>query len=426
VLEGRGEKPGGNAARVVPLHDAFFGGATNGLTFLLGAVSFVLLIACANVANLLLAAGTARQKEMALRAATGARRGRLVQQLLTENLLLAFAGCGFGLALAFWGTRLFALMVPVGFPELLRHTPIDARVLAFALAISIASSLVFGLMPALRASRVDLNEVLKEGARGSSGGRRRGRSLLLVAEVALSMVLLVGAGLMMRAFLREQGTLPGFDTTRLMSADVLLGGTRYFDKSARDTNLVTGESERFYDRLLQGVRAIPGVTRAGVISRLPMDVWTHPFTIAGRPLPQPGSEPQADLNEVDAQALDTLGIRLLRGRMIAEQDTASSPWVAVVKQDVRRSAFPRSGSARAGDPRVDRSGRGRADRGAAAADDRRRRRRRDLSELLHGEAGRALHSVPAAPVGVRARGRVHPYPQGARRARRRRSAHARA
>jgi putative ABC transport system permease protein len=340
VLEGRGEKPGGNAARVVPLHDAFFGGATNGLTFLLGAVSFVLLIACANVANLLLAAGTARQKEMALRAATGARRGRLVQQLLTENLLLAFAGCGFGLALAFWGTRLFALMVPAGFPELLRHTPIDARVLAFALAISIASSLVFGLMPALRASRVDLNEVLKEGARGSSGGRRRGRSLLLVAEVALSMVLLVGAGLMMRAFLHEQGTLPGFDTTRLMSADILLGGTRYFDKSARDTNLVTGESERFYDQLLQRVRAIPGVTRAGVISRLPMEVWTHPFTIAGRPLPQPGSEPQADLNEVDAQALDTLGIRLLRGRMIADEDTASSPWVAVVNKTFADRHFP--------------------------------------------------------------------------------------
>jgi putative ABC transport system permease protein len=340
VLESRGEKPGASTARVVSLHEAFFGQPTTALTFLLGAVSFVLLIACANVANLLLAAGTARQKEMALRAAAGARRGRLMQQLLTENLLLALVGCGLGLALAFWGTRLFALIVPQDFPDLLRHIGVDRYVLAFALAISVASSVVFGLMPALRASRVDLNEVLKEGSRGSSAGRRRGRAMLLVAEVALSMVLLVGAGLMMRGFLREQRELPGFDTTRLLTADILLGGTKYFDKSTRDTNLVTGESERFYDQLLERVRALPGVTKAGVISRLPLDVWRHPFTIVGRPMPEPGKEPQADLNEVDAQALDTLGIRLLRGRMITEADKASTPWVAVVNKTFADRHFP--------------------------------------------------------------------------------------
>ncbi|HEX6464399.1 MAG TPA: FtsX-like permease family protein, partial [Vicinamibacterales bacterium] len=291
-----------------------------------------LLIACANVANLLLAVGTARQKEMALRAAAGARRGRLLQQLLTENVLLALVGCGLGLLLAFWGARLFALMIPTGFPELLRHISIDVRVLGFALAISVASSIVFGLMPALRASRVDLNEILKEGARGSSGGGRRGRSLLLVAEVALSMVLLVGAGLMMRGFLREQHDLPGFDTTRLLTADILLGGTKYFDKTPHDMNLVTGQSEIFFDQVLARVRALPGVTRAGIISRLPMQVWTHPFTIVGRPIPEPGKEPHADLNEVDAQALDTLGIRLLRGRLITERDVAASPWVAVINK----------------------------------------------------------------------------------------------
>jgi putative ABC transport system permease protein len=277
---------------------------------------------------------------MALRAATGAGRGRLVQQLLTENLLLALLGCGFGLALALWGTQLFPLIVPADFPELVRHVPIDARVLGFALTISVASSLIFGLLPALRASRVDLNEVLKEGARGSSGGRRRGRSLLLVAEIALSMVLLVGAGLMMRGFLREQRSLPGFDTTRLLTADVLLGGTKYFDKTPQDTNLVTGQAEVFYDRVLEGVRALPGVTRAGIISRLPMDVWTHPFTIVGRPVPESGREPQADLSEVDAQALDTLGIRLLRGRMIEEHDTVSAPWVVVVNKTFADRHFP--------------------------------------------------------------------------------------
>src|SRR5262249_16587004 len=140
--------------------------------------------------------------------------------------------------------------------------------------------------------------------------------------------------------LKEQRALPGFDTTRLLTADILLGGTKYFDKTPHDTNLVTGQVEVFYDRLLEGVRALPGVTRAGIISRLPLGVWTHPFTIVGRPVPEPGKEPQADLNEVDAQALDTLGIRLLRGRMIQEHDTMSSPWVAVINKTFADRHFP--------------------------------------------------------------------------------------
>ncbi len=332
VLEARGERSAAATASVVSLHDAYFSGATTGLSFFLGAVSFVLLIACANVANLLLAAGTARRKELALRAATGAGRGRLMQQLLTENVLLSLVGCGFGLILAFWGTKLFALMVPTGFPELIRHIPVDTRVLGFAIAISVASSLVFGLLPALRASRADLNEVLKEGTRGSSGGSSGGRSVLLVAEVALSMVLLVGAGLMMRGFLKEQRDLPGFDTARLLTADILLGGTKYFDKTPQDMNLVTSQAEIFYDQVLDRVRAIPGVSHAGIISHLPFDIWYQPFTIVGRPAPESGKEPLVDLNEVDAQALDTLGIRLLRGRMIQERDTASAPWVAVINK----------------------------------------------------------------------------------------------
>jgi len=340
VLEARGEKAETAGVRVVLLHEAFFGNARNGLTFLLGAVSFVLLIACANVANLLLAAGTARQKELALRAATGAGRGRLMQQLLTENLLLSLVGCAFGLVLALWGTRLFALIVPTGFPELLRQIRIDARVLGFALAISVVSSLLFGLLPALRASRVDLNEVLKEGGRSTGGGRRRGRSALLVAEVALSMVLLVGAGLMMRGFLGEQSKLPGFPMERLLTADILLGGTKYFDKTPQDMNLVTPQAEFFFDQLLERVRAIPGVKQAGISSRLPLQVWTHPFTIVGKPAPEPGKEPQADLNEVDSQLLETLGIRLLRGRNIEERDVASSPWVAVINKSFADRHFP--------------------------------------------------------------------------------------
>jgi putative ABC transport system permease protein len=340
VLESRGEKAGGVGARVITLHETFFAGARNGLGFLLGAVSFVLLIACANVANLLLAAGAARQKELALRAAAGAGRGRLVRQLLTENLMLSIVGCGVGLVLAFWGTRLFALITPTTFPELLRTIHVDARVLGFALAISVVSSLVFGLLPALKASRVDLNEVLKEGGRGSSGARRRGRSALLVAEVALSMVLLVGAGLMIRGFLRERSDLPGFDAQRLLTADILLGGTKYFDKTPQDTNLVTAQVERFYDDLLERLRASPAVEHAGIISRLPLQTWTHPFVIVGRPAPEPGKEPQADLNEVDAQLLPTLGIKLLRGRGIEERDVASSLWVTVVNKTFADRHFP--------------------------------------------------------------------------------------
>jgi putative ABC transport system permease protein len=340
VLEARGEKTGPVGARVMLLNDAFFGDARKGLTFLLGAVSFVLLIACANVANLLLAAGTARQKELALRAAAGAGRGRLIRQLLTENLLLSLVGGAFGLVLSLWGTRLFPFIVPTGFPELLRHLPVDARVLGFALTISVASSLVFGLLPALRASRVDLNDVLKEGSHGSGRARRGGRSALLVAEVSLSMVLLVGAGLMMRGFLREQSDLPGFDTKGLLTADILLGGTKYFDKTPADMNLVTPQSEAFFDQLLERVRALPGVSRAGIISRLPMHVWSHPFAIVGRPTPEPGRAPQADLNEVDAQAFETLGIRLLRGRGIDERDVASAPWVAVVNKTFADRHFP--------------------------------------------------------------------------------------
>jgi len=136
----------------------------------------------------------------------------------------------------------------------------------------------------------------------------------------------------MRGFLQEQRNLPGFDTSHLLTADILLGGTKYFDKTPQDMNLVTSQPEIFYDQVLERVRALPGVTRAGIISRLPFDVWTHPFTIVGRPAPESGKEPTADLNEVDAQALDTLGIRLLRGRMINERDTASAPWVAVINK----------------------------------------------------------------------------------------------
>lgn len=332
VLEAHGQKTEGVGAMVTPIRAWMFGGSEDSLMFLLGTVSFVLLIGCANVANLLLAAGAARQKELALRAATGAGRGRLVRQLLTENLLLSLAGGAAGIALAMIGTRLFPLIVPDDFDPVLRHPSIDVRVLVFALGISVASSLLFGLIPALRASRVDLNEALKEGGRTAGVVRRRGRNALLVVEVSLATVLLVGAGLMLRGFLDEARKLPGFDPERLLTADILVAGPKYSYKTPRDTNVVTPQVEAFYDQLLEGVRAMPGVTRAGIISRLPMRVWSHFFAIVGRPKPDNDHRLMADFTEVDPQALETLGVRVLRGRGIEERDVAAAPWVVAINK----------------------------------------------------------------------------------------------
>jgi len=339
LSEARGEKPGNLGASVLPIHEALFGGTERVLTFLVGTVGFVLLIGCANVANLLLVAGAGRQKELALRTAAGAGRARLMKQLVTENLLLSLAGGACGIGLAVVGTRLYPLLVPGDFPALLRHVTIDARVLTFALAISVLSSVVFGLLPALRASRVDLNEALKEGGRTGGVGRRRGSIALLVTEISLSMVLLVGAGLMLRGLLAEERRLPGFDPERLLTADVLLGGPRYFSKTPHDTNLVTPHAEVFYDRLLERVRALPGVTTAGIISRLPMDVWMHYFTLLDRPA-QKGSRMMADFAEVDAQAFETLGVRVLNGRGIESRDVAAAPWVAVINKAFADRHFP--------------------------------------------------------------------------------------
>jgi putative ABC transport system permease protein len=339
LMDASGQKPGALGARVMPIHAALFGGSERTLTFLVATVGFVLLIGCANVANLLLVAGAGRRKELALRAATGARRGRLVQQLVTENLLLSVAGGACGVGLAVVGTRLYPLLVPADFPALLRHASIDARVLGFALALSTLSSVVFGVFPALRASRVDLNDALKEGGRTAGGVRWRGSLTLLVVEVALSMVLLVGAGLMLRGLLAEQRRLPGFDAERLLTADILLGGPAYFRKTPRDTNLVTPRAEAFYDQLLARVRALPGVTSAGVISRLPMDVWSHFVTLGDRPAPRE-SRLDADFTEVDEQALPTLGLRVLRGRGIEARDVAGAPWVAVINQTFAERHFP--------------------------------------------------------------------------------------
>ncbi len=338
-----GEDLEGFGLRVERLQDAYFGNMEASFFYLLGAVSFVLLIACVNVANLLLVRGKERRKELTIRAALGAKRGRLVQQLLAESLLLSFAGGAVGVLLAVGGNELVSILAPAEFPAAVRSIQISSEVLLFTASISILVTPCIGLLPALRASRVDLNEALKEGGRGSAGSRRTwSRSALLVSEVSLSMILLVGAGWMMRGYLEERYGDAGFDSKRLLTAGVTLEGARYFQKLDKNMGRVSPESTLFFERLVEEIRTIPGVEAAGTISRLPTDTvgpWrVRPFQISGREEVEP--MPMAAYSEVDAGAMEAMSLPLLRGRYISPQDTRGATWVAVISRSLAERYFP--------------------------------------------------------------------------------------
>src|SRR5437763_230648 len=268
--------------RLVSLHEDLVGDFRTSLLVLLGAVGFVLLIACANVANLLLARAASRSKEMAIRTALGAGRVRIIRQLLTESLLLALAGGGLGLLLAVWGVDALIRLSPASVPRL-EETSLDARVLLFTLAVSFATGVIFGLAPALQASRPDLAGSLKEGGRtGTAGGaRNRVRGALVVAEVALSLVLLVGAGLLVRSFVRLVHTDPGYSPERVLALRVALNTAQFADEDSRAA---------FYSRAVESVRALDGVASVSVTRLLPLgpiDTF-NTFQIAGRPPFTPG------------------------------------------------------------------------------------------------------------------------------------------
>ncbi len=282
----RQQYPDTNADRNVrlqPLHEATVEQARTGLLALLGAVGFVLLIACANVANLMLARATARHKEIAIRTALGAGRWRIVRQLLTESVLLSLAGGALGVLLALWGIDLLLAAVPKEFSLFIHgwnKIRLDKWVLAFTMLVSVVTGLLFGLVPALQASKTDLNEALKEGGRASVGhARRRFRSGLVIAEVALALVLLVGAGLMIKSFLHLLDVRPGFDPANVLTLQLTLPQTRYEKLEQRVT---------FYQQLVARVAALPGVESAGIINYLPMggSGGTTTFVIDdGRPRP---------------------------------------------------------------------------------------------------------------------------------------------
>jgi putative ABC transport system permease protein len=334
--------------RVMPLRDALFGWTGQILYPLFAAVAFVLLIACANIANLMLSRAASRRKEVGVRTALGATRFRLIRQMLTESVLLALLGGMLGLALSFWGTKAFASLVPQWYPQAQEIT-IDGRVLAFTLAISILTGILFGLAPALRASKIELTDSLKEGGRSSSAGsRHRTRSIFVVAEVALALVLLVSAGLMMNTFLRVLHASPGFRADRVLTLDFRLTGTKYLDVTPMEKtgfDIVTPQVDTFCRQVLERVKALPGVESAALIDWLPMsqeraDSPRRGFTIAGRPAAIAGEKPNAFYSAISSDYFQVMQIPLLKGRSPAEQDTYSTPWVVVINDAMARKFWP--------------------------------------------------------------------------------------
>jgi predicted permease len=319
--------------KVVSYKEQVVGDARLSLLLLLGAVGFILLIACANVANLLLGRAAARRKEMTIRAALGASRGRVIRQLLTESVLLSLAGGGLGLLLAHWGLDLLAALQPTNIPRL-AELSIDRRVLLFASALSLLTGVAFGLAPALLASKPELNDALKEGVKGTGGGsgRQRLRSLLIVSEIALSLVLLVGAGLMIKSFWRLMQVDPGFNPENTLTAVVSLPVSRYAE---------TDRQIAFFQQAVERVGNLPGVEAAGVTTDIPLFGGSSTgFDVEGRPPAAPGQRPMVEFRSVSPDYFRAMGISLVRGRTFNERDRADAPGVVIVNETLARRYFP--------------------------------------------------------------------------------------
>jgi len=320
--------------RLVGLQEQLSGPARPALLVLMGAVGLVLLMACANVANLLLARAAARRREIAVRIALGADRGRLVRQMLTESLLLSLTGGAAGLLLAVWGIAAFAGGLPDGFAQQFSLS-LDGWVLAFTALLSILSGLIFGLVPALQASRPDVSEQLKEGGRtaASGAGQSRMRHALAAVEVALSLMLLVGAGLLLKSFASLISENPGFNVKNLVKLDLFLPPVRYPEPA---------QAAAFYERLLESVRTLPGVLAAGVTTSTPLALSNTDtgFRIEGRPEPAPADHVVAWYRQVSAGYLESMGIPLLSGRRFDSRDGARAPRVVIINESLARQYWP--------------------------------------------------------------------------------------
>jgi putative ABC transport system permease protein len=323
----------GYAVRLATLPEDTVGGLRPTLLTLFGAVSFVLLIACANVGNLLLVRSAARQKEVAIRQALGAARTRLARQFLTESVMLAMAGGLVGLLLALWGVSLVESIGSQATP-LLAAIRIDLRVLGFTAAISILTGLVFGLAPALNASKPDLSEMLKEGGRssGAHAGHNRLRSVLVMSEVAMATVLLISAGLLIKSVIRLRNVNPGFDAENRLTMIVSLSRAKY-PKSQQWVD--------FYNQLGERLESVPGVKSAGFTSVLPFSGNFDGRGLAIEDHPRPaGEELSVDLYIVTPAYAQTMALQLLRGRALTEQDTETTPLVALINETMATALWP--------------------------------------------------------------------------------------
>ena len=326
--------PGTNAnvsAFVAPLRDHFVADLRTMLTVLAGAVGFVLLIACANIANLLLSRASHRRREVAIRTAVGAGRWQIARQLLTENLLLSLAGGAGGLALALGGVRFLQKILPGGISAM-SAVSIDVRVLAFTLGVSLLTGVIFGLAPAFQTLRVDLHQTLKQGGgrQGTRGGSRRLERFLVVSEVALAFVLTVGAALMIQAFTRLRAIDPGFRTKDILTLRTPLAAKRYREPAARAA---------FYDRVRERVNALPGVVSSGFTLGPPLAFkgWVNGFQVEGRP---PDTLSNANYRVVTPEYLETIGIPLRAGRYLNRHDAADKPPVVLVNETMARKFWP--------------------------------------------------------------------------------------
>lgn len=327
--------PGTNRdVRITPLTEQVVGDVRPTLIVLFGAVGFVLLIACANVAHMMLARATAREREMAVRAALGAGRARLVRQLLAESTLLAACGGAAGLALAALGLRVLAAQAPTSIPRVDTVT-LDGRVLLFAIAISLATSVVFGLVPALDRGRRDLSDALRDGARGAGEGARRSRlrGVLVASEFALALMLLVGAGLMVRTFRALSRIDAGFDPRGVASMVVSVAGSKEEAPERRAA---------FYGEIIEKLKALPGVEEASAINHLPIegDLWGFPYTYEGQPPLQPGEETSGTYRAVFPGYFRTMQLALLRGRDFTASDRKGAPLVIIVNEELARRSWP--------------------------------------------------------------------------------------